>query len=460
MPKMIVSTNPANPDEVVLETASRSDEEIDSAVRAGHEAFLSWSRGSAANRAVGLTAVADLIDASRAELAEMIRREVGKPVAEAEGEVARAEALVRFHAQTALDPDGETFPPFPGTDLLMAKRVPHGVCGLITPWNFPLAIPLWKAAPALAAGNAVIIKPASPAIGCAKKLGEIFAEALPEGVAQIAPGGRETAGALIDHELVRCISFTGSTTVGRSIIARATERGIPVQAEMGGQNPSVVLADADLEFTATTVAGAAMGYAGQKCTATSRVVIDRAVMDDFLGHLESETAKMTMGPMSDAAAMVGPLVTADACQRVAEATSGYRDDIIFGGTLPTGDEWQHGNWCAPVAYRSNNSSPLARVELFAPVLTVLEANDLSEAIEIANDTPFGLSASLFTADLGAALDYVRRIEVGLVRVNGDTTGVDPHAPFGGMKGSSSGSREQGRAARDFYTEVRTIQIHP
>jgi aldehyde dehydrogenase (NAD+) len=229
---------------------------------------------------------------------------------------------------------------------------------------------------------------------------------------------------------------------------------------MGGKNVVIVAADADLDRAATLTAGGAFRYAGQKCTASSRVVVDAAVMEPFLARLDAASRTLRLGPVTDPECAVGPLVSATSRARVLEAigSSGLAADM--GGLTPDGGDWEHGNWLAPQCFRLTTSdNRLAREELFAPVLVALEARDLDHAISIANDTPFGLSASLFTSNLHAAFDYIRRIEVGMVRVNGDTTGVDLHAPFGGVKGSSSGSREQGRAARDFYTEIRTVQVH-
>jgi aldehyde dehydrogenase (NAD+) len=229
---------------------------------------------------------------------------------------------------------------------------------------------------------------------------------------------------------------------------------------MGGKNVVIVARDADLDRAASLTAAGAMRYAGQKCTATSRVIVDRSVEAAFLAKLEAAVAALPLGPVTDPASAIGPLISPESQQRIEAALAAAPATTLFGGALPSGAEWQRGNWFAPRALLLDSAEhPLAQRELFGPVLGVLRADDLAQAIALANATPFGLSASLFTRDLASAMQYLRQIEVGLVRVNGDTTGVDPHAPFGGMKSSSSGSREQGRAARDFYTEIRTIQIH-
>jgi len=284
---------------------------------------------------------------------------------------------------------------------------------------------------------------------------------LPTGVFNVVHGDGTTGEALLRHADIRCVSFTGSQAVGARIAAIGAERNIRVQTEMGGKNVVIVARDGDLDRAATLTAAGAMRYAGQKCTATSRVIVDRTVEAAFLAKLAAAVAALPLGPVDDPTGAIGPLISAESRTRIEAALSEAPAETLFGGTLPDDPYYQAGHWFAPRALRLDSAShPLALRELFGPVLGVLTADDLDDAIALANQTPFGLSASLFTRDLASALTYVRRIEVGLVRVNGDTTGVDPHAPFGGVKSSSSGGREQGRAARDFYTESRTVQIHP
>ena len=266
---------------------------------------------------------------------------------------------------------------------------------------------------------------------------------------------------LLRAEPVRAVSFTGSGGVGAQVAAIAAERNIRYQTEMGGKNVAIVLPDADLRAAAALTAGGAMRYAGQKCTATSRVVIDRRVEDEFLDELRRQVEALPIGPVTDASAAVGPVInerTRDSVQKVLREAQG---DVVITTRVPDGAEWARGYFLPPTVVRNVAAdSALWREELFAPVLSSFVAEDLDHAIALANDTPYGLSASLFTRDLRSALGYIKRIEAGLVRVNGDTTGVDPHAPFGGMKASSSGTREQGPAAREFYTETKTVQVNP
>jgi aldehyde dehydrogenase (NAD+) len=340
--------------------------------------------------------------------------------------------------------------------LQFTLREPLGVVALITPWNFPLAIPLWKAAPALAFGNTVVLKPAEQASRVSVMLAETAAAAgLPDGVFNTVLGdGAEVGDALVRDDAVRAVSFTGSTAVGAQVAAVCAARNIRHQTEMGGKNVVIVLPDADLDLAARLTAAGAMRYAGQKCTATSRAVVVAGVEDEFVRRVREQVAALPLGPVTDASCAVGPLISAAARDRVLGSLDGNG-----GAHVPAGAAFERGFWVSPAVVRDvDPASPLAQDELFGPVLATFTARDAAEAIALANRTRYGLSASIFTRDIGAALEFVHGIEAGLVRVNGDTTGVDPHAPFGGMKASSSGSREQGSAAREFYTDIKTVQI--
>jgi aldehyde dehydrogenase (NAD+) len=286
------------------------------------------------------------------------------------------------------------------------------------------------------------------------------AAGLPPGVFNVVFGLGPTAGeALVSHPLVRGVSFTGSAKVGARVAEICARRNVRYQTEMGGKNAAIVLADADLPRAGALTISGAMRFAGQKCTATSRVIVDRKIWDAFLPLLASQAAALPIGPVTDPAAAVGPLISDVARSRVARLLASGPCRVHTGGGPPKDGLFSAGWFLAPtVLSEVSPDSPLLMEELFAPVLVAVPVDGLEEAIAAANATPWGLSASLFTRNVASALKYVRRIEAGLVRVNGDTTGVDPHAPFGGMKGSSSGSREQGPAAREFYTEIKTVQI--
>jgi len=456
----IVSRNPARPDDVVMTVAPAGGIDVDRAVaRAvdaarGHAALPAAARGEALRRA------ADALETKAAELTALVVREVGKPVTEARGELARAVAILRFYAQVVLDPDGESFPPSDGRSLLLTRRVPRGVAGLITPWNFPVAIPVWKLAPALAYGNACVWKPSEHAPACASAVHALLAAELPDGVLELVQGAGETGAALVAHAGVDAVSFTGSERVGRGVAVALAERGAPAQCEMGGQNAAIVLADADVEAAAAMIATAAMGYAGQKCTATSRVVCESPVLDPMRDALVAAVERLVVEDPEQPECQVGPLIAPAAVDRAEAAIGRARDN---GGRVLTGggalDEGR--SYLRPTLIEATDpSSEIAQEEVFAPVCAVLAAADAGAATEIARGVRYGLSTSVHTRDLDRALALVRELDTGLVRINQPTAGVDFHVPFGGEKDSGAGPREQGRAAREFYTSTRTVLISP
>jgi acyl-CoA reductase-like NAD-dependent aldehyde dehydrogenase len=456
--------NPSDAADLVARVPEGSEEDVRAAVTAAAEAFQPWRRLSGPARAEYLHKWAAAIADRHEEIAQTMAREVGKPIAEARGETTRCVMILRYYAGEAVRSIGDVIPAQTAGALQFSLREPLGVVALITPWNFPVAIPLWKAAPAIAFGNTVVLKPAEAASRMATLLGETAAAAgLPAGVFNVVLGkGSKIGNALINAPEVRAVSFTGSNAVGMQIAAAAAARNIRYQTEMGGKNVAIVLADADLVQAATLTAGGAFRYAGQKCTATSRVVVAREVEDAFHAELQRQVAALPLGPVTDASAAIGPVIGESTREQLRKVLAGVDGAHIFvGAAVPKTDEFARGFFYSPTVVRGVDAdSDLAQRELFGPVLAALSADDLEHAIALANGTPYGLSASLFTRDIRSALRYVDRIEAGLVRVNGDTTGVDPHAPFGGMKGSSSGSREQGPAAREFYTEIKTVQVNP
>lgn len=455
--------NPSDARDLVSLVPRGSPDDAARAVEAASRALAGWRALPGPTRAEHLYRWAGAIAERHEELAQTLAREVGKPIGEARGEVSRCVVILRYYAGEAVRAVGEVIPPAAAGALQFSLREPLGVVALVTPWNFPVAIPLWKAAPALAFGNTVVLKPAESASLVATRLAETaLAAELPPGVFNVLLGEGPTVGeALLADDAVRGVSFTGSTGVGARVAAVAAERNIRYQTEMGGKNVVIVAADADLDRAARLAAAGAMRFAGQKCTATSRAVVVGSVQEAFLARLRREVEALPLGPVTDPASAVGPLISDASRQRIQRALAGWEGQQVCGGAPPEGEGFGDGWFFRPTVLRDVAvDSPLAQDELFGPVLAVLPVDDLDEAITTANHTRFGLSASLFTGDLRTALEYVRRIEVGLVRVNGDTTGVDPHAPFGGLKASSSGSREQGPAAREFYTEIKTVQINP
>jgi alpha-ketoglutaric semialdehyde dehydrogenase len=451
------SRSPQRPDDLVVEVEEASPAAVAEAALRARAAGAAWAAASALERSAALAAAADALAGAAGELTELTVREVGKPVTEAAAETARGVGILRYYAQQALDPDGETYPGPDPAALLLARRRPRGVAGLVTPWNFPVAIPLWKAAPALAFGNAVLLKPSPEATAVALRLGELLGPAVGAELFQVLPGGAGTGKAMLEE--VDCLSFTGSVAVGRQVAVAATERGVPSQAEMGGLNASLVLPDADPERAAAVVAGAAMGYAGQKCTATSRAVV---VGDPgpFTEALVEAVRGLAVGDPADKTTVVGPVITEPARRRVVEAAAeaaaaGGR--LLTGGTAGQGAGW----FVAPTLVDGlDPGARLAQEEVFGPIAVVLAAADEDEAVRLANGVRYGLVGSVFTGDLDRALRLAARLDTGMIRVNAPTSGVDYLAPFGGEKDSSFGPREQGKAARDFYTSTRTITILP
>jgi acyl-CoA reductase-like NAD-dependent aldehyde dehydrogenase len=411
--------NPSDAADVVARAPMGSAADVDAAAIAATQAFASWRNQSGPVRAEALYRWGDAIAFRGEELAQAMAREVGKPIGEARGEVARATVICRYYAGEAVRDVGEVIPAQAADALQFTLRDPLGPVGLITPWNFPLAIPLWKAAPAIAFGNTVVLKPSENSPRISHLLAETaLAAQLPAGVFNVVHGDGTAGAAVTAHAAVRAVSFTGSQGVGARVAAAAAQRNIRVQTEMGGKNVVIVGRDGDLDRAATLTAAGAMRYAGQKCTATSRVIVDRTIEGAFMERLAAAVAALPLGPVDDPKCAIGPLITSESRSRIEAALATHHADVVFGGTLPNDAHYRTGNWFAPRTIRfTSPADPLALTELFGPVLGVLVADDLDHAIEMANATPFGMSASLFTTDLRSALGYVRRMEAGLVRVN-------------------------------------------
>ncbi|WP_037662111.1 aldehyde dehydrogenase, partial [Streptomyces aurantiacus] len=404
-------------------------------------------------RSAALAAIAAAVEGAADELAALAVREVGKPLTEARAEVARTAAIWRYYAQAPYEPVGAVHEAAAGAGLLLTRRRPHGVAGLITPWNFPFAIPSWKAAPALAAGNAVVLKPAPEATACALRLAEIVQQVLPERVFTVVPGGAAEGAAVASA--ADAVSFTGSTGAGQAVARAATARGIPAQAEMGGLNAAIVLPDADIARAATHLAAAIAGYAGQKCTATSRVIAVGGAAGPLREALAEALRSIPVGDPADPATVCGPLISERAREQVGDAWAGL--SLLAGGTVPEGPGW----YAAPtLAEKVPADHRLLREEVFGPVAALLTAADLADAVRITNSVPYGLVTSVHTADLDATLGALDELDTGMIRINAPSTGVDFHLPFGGTKDSSHGPREQGRAALEFYTSSRTYTLSP
>jgi len=457
--------NPANVKELVGTYPLAASEETAAAVDAAHRALPEWKALPGAARSEILHRAANLLDEHKEDLARTMTREMGKPIGEARGEVKRGVVLLRYYAGEGMRAMGEVYPASDGKSLLYSNRVPLGVVGVITPWNFPVAIPIWKMAPALIFGNTVVWKPAEPASLTGFALMQLLDKAgFTEGVINLVLGkGSEVGQTILSHPQVHGISFTGSNEVGRKVALTAVERGIKFQLEMGGKNPTIVAADADLQRAADLTISAAMRSAGQKCTATSRVIVEESVLSSFTEMVVEKARAIKLSDPLEEDCYLGPVVNRAQHTSILAAIdrgakSGAR--LLAGGEKPDGN-LRDGYFIEPTVFdRVEPRSELGQTEIFGPVLGIMAARDLRQALEIANAVPFGLSAAIFTKDISRILHFIRSAEAGMIKINGETAGVEPHAPFGGMKQSSSHSREQGRAAIEFFTSIQTVAISP
>jgi len=458
--------SPLNTELLVGSSTQLSTADVDLAVQSAKQALPSWSALSGMQRANYLFKAAQMLEDHQEELAQLLTAEMGKPLGEARGEVNRAVVLLRYYAGEGLRSIGDVLPATDGISHLYTTRVPLGVVGLITPWNFPVAIPVWKLAPALIFGNTVVWKPAEHATIAAARLMQLLeASGLPPGVVQLVSGSGAVVGQrILDHLDVTGISFTGSDAVGQQVAQAATARHAKYQLEMGGKNATIVLADADLERAADTIISAAMRSAGQKCTATSRVIIEKPVKAQLTSLLVERAKRIQLSDPRDSGCYLGPVVSQRQYASILDfIQSGVREgaEIVAGGQAKMEGEFAKGYYIEPtILDRVDPQSTLAQEEIFGPVLVIHEADDLDHAIQLANGVRYGLAAAIFTHSHKHIHHFVNRIEAGLIKVNGETAGVEPQAPFGGMKLSSSYSREQGRAAIEFFTQVKTVVITP
>ncbi|MFW6195005.1 MAG: aldehyde dehydrogenase family protein [Chloroflexota bacterium] len=457
------SVNPADTSDVIAEFQSSTPEDADAAVNAASEAARTWGRMSAVARGGYLLKAANWLQQNAEEYAQALSRECGKGIGESRGEIGRAVAILQYYGVEGMNPIGDVVPSANPNMLLYTTREPLGVVGLITPWNFPYAIPIWKMAPAMIYGNTIVLKPASATPHMGALIARMWQEAeLPPGVFNVVTGsGRNVGDPIVTHPKVRGISFTGSGAIGQGIAVAAAKRNIKYQLEMGGKNPVIVMPDPDLEQAAEITVGGAMKYAGQKCTATSRAII-AGDGREFTDLVVQKVNALKVGPGSDPDNVVVPVIDRAARDRIKSAIDAGVDagaNLLTGGDVLESGEYGKGHYVQPTVF--DNVRPdafIAQEEIFGPVLSIIPAGSADDAIDIANGVPYGLSASIFTKNLNASLEFANRIEAGIVKVNSETAGLEPQVPFGGMKESSSGSREQGKAAMEFFTETKTIYV--
>lgn len=463
-PTRSVNLNPSDLDDVVGEYAQADLNQTEVAVVAARRAFPSWSLASPEARANLLDAVGHELLQRREEIGRLLAREEGKTLPEAIAEVARAGMIFRFFAGEAIRLTGERGASVRPSVEVEITREPIGVVGIITPWNFPIAIPAWKIAPALAYGNTVVFKPADLVPGCGWALAEIIArKGAPSGVFNLVMGRGSVVGeTLVNHPDVAGISFTGSATTGRSVAHKAVSRMARVQVEMGGKNPLVVLDDADLDTAVNAAVAGAFFSTGQRCTASSRLIVTEGIHDRFVAALAARVSALRVDDALATGTDLGPVIdSSQRAQDLAYVQIGTKEGaraLVQGAELARDKK---GYYLGPTLFtEASNSMRICREEIFGPVAAAIRVRDYDEALSIANDTEFGLCAGIATTSLKHASHFKRHAEAGMVMVNLPTAGVDYHVPFGGRKGSSYGAREQGRHAIEFYTAVKTAYTAP
>jgi len=455
--------NPSNLADVVGEYARADESQARAAIAAARAAFPAWSRGSVQARADLLDAIGNEILARREELGTLLSREEGKTRPEGIGEAARAGYLFKFFAGEVVRQSGEVVPSVrPGVKVEITRE-PVGVVGIITPWNFPIAIPAWKIAPALAWGNCVVFKPADLVPGCAWALAEILMRAgVPAGVFNLVMGRGSVVGeALAKSPDVDAISFTGSQAVGRQVAQHCAARLAKVQLEMGGKNPQVVLDDADLDTAVNVSLQSAFFSTGQRCTAASRLIVTEGIHDRFVSALTDRMRALKVDDALKDGTDIGPVVDASQlAQDLRYIELGTKEGAMLAAGGRRLERAAEGFYLEPALFTgSSPAMAINREEIFGPVASVIRVRDYEEALAVANDTPYGLSSGIATASLKHAEHFKRNSAAGMVMVNVPTAGVDYHVPFGGRKGSSYGPREQGRYAAEFYTSVKTAYVN-
>jgi len=460
--KRLANRSPVDPDVVIHEFPDSGPDDMVAAIDAAADAFDDWSNKPAPHRGAILFKAASVLEGRKEEASQAMAREMGKPITEARGEVARSVDLFRYYGGWGWNLAGDRFPSATEENVIYTIPVPLGVVSLITPWNFPSAIPVWKMAPALVTGNTVILKPASQAPASSIIIAECLAEAgLPAGVLNLVCGrGSACTEPMLTDERIKAVSFTGSCKTGERIFQQAASPRRRVGLEMGGKNPLLVPDGGSLDEAVNLAVAGAMASAGQKCTATSRVIVAKDLAGDFTDRLVAKVESLKTGDPLEEDTDVGPVIDNAALEQIL----GYIDTgkkegakLLTGGKRLTTHPLDKGSYCAPTVFSGvTGKMTIATEEIFGPVLAVMEAGSFDEMIDIANDVSYGLSAAICTRDIGLAREFTNRVQVGLVHVNSTTSGAEVQVPFGGTRASSSGFKEMGKGGIDFFTSVKTV----
>ncbi len=462
--RFVENRNPAHTSEVLGRVPCASPQEVDEAVAAAAAALPAWRRKPAPLRGAVIARAAQIMTARKEELARALTREEGKILREARGEVQKSINILEFMAGEARRLGGDVLPSELESNFSYTVRQPLGVVAIITPWNFPVAIPCWKMAPALVAGNTLVFKPATLTPETASIVVDILREAgVPPGCVNMVLGsGGEVGNRLVQHPAVRAVSFTGSNEVGCSLYSGGASRMIKVQCEMGGKNPVVVLEDADLDLAVNATVQGAFGSTGQRCTATSRAVVMEPIADRFVSMVVERAGRMKVGDGLDESVDMGPSVDGAQLRTVLNYLEVGKEEgaqLLCGGHRLGGGAFEEGYFVAPTVFdHVSRDSRLAQEEIFGPVLSIQRVHSFEEAIEAANDVRFGLAASIFSNDASRIFRFLDEIECGIAHVNSGTIGGEAQLPFGGIKATGVGPREQGTTALDFYTEIKTVYI--
>ena len=461
--KLVPSLNPANIDEVLGHVPLSTLDEARAACDAAAEAYKAWRKVPAPRRGAIVMQAARLMAERREEIARALTVEEGKLLVESRGELQRSINIVEFTGAYGRQLGGSTVPLELANNFGYTLRAPLGVCALITPWNFPVAIPVWKIAPALVAGNTVVFKPAIPTPETSRMVVQCFVDAgVPPGVLNMVFGGSDVGAELVDHPATRAVSFTGSNQVGGDVYVRAARRGIRAQCEMGGKNPVIVMDDADLDLAVAGTVQGAFGSTGQRCTATSRAIVIDAVADAFLEKLVPAAQAMRLGNGLRDDVQIGPIVSDSQLARVLEYIDIGRAEgaeLLSGGARAEEGELARGYFVGATVFdQVRPEMRLAREEIFGPVLAVVRVRSLEEALEVANSVDYGLTSSIYTRDISRMFRYIDEVETGITHVNSPTLGGEAQMPFGGTKATAVGPSEQGTEVFDFYTQTKAVYV--
>ena len=454
--------NPAT-GEILASFAEGTQKDVEKAVEAASRAQPAWRSFPAPKRGEILLKAAGIMRNRKDELGELVSREMGKVIAEGKGDVQEAIDFLEYIAGEGRRMTGETTPSELTNKFCMTIRQPLGIVGLITPWNFPFAVPCWKLGPALIGGNTIVYKPATLTPLCAATLITILEEAgVPPGVLNMVTGPAEQVGrAIVEHSKVRAVSFTGSVSSGKDVYTRASVQLKRVGLELGGKNPQIVMDDADIDLAVEGVLFGAFGTAGQRCTATSRLILHEAIYGEMMERLLSRTKSLKIGDPVDLSVDVGPVCGRDQERKILDYIElGKKEGakLLTGGRKLTADPFDKGFFIQPTIFEARHGMRITQEEIFGPVLSVIKVRDLEEAIVVANDVEYGLSSSIYTSNISTAHRAINELEAGVVYINAPTIGAEVHLPFGGVKNTGIGTREAGSTAIEEFTEIKSVFI--